>query len=338
MGVYHFAGLGKSIGAVTAAFSYLAARKQRDPGDPFFALSGERGDPDHTRGSVEALVLFSTAEIIHGNMTGRYLVNEPGHLRGAERTGIVRRELEKVLKEELRPLARRERGTGDGSSERTGPYKPVHIYWCEYERNFPVETFERVVKVMRAAKLPGKIGKEIWVNLTGGSNIINGALQMAASMLGTPARLYYLLTEEEKCIRHTVSEPRLATASDHFWVDLPMVYLDLNPAQWDILNTLAEFNEWLPLDALLSFWQSETVQRSGYDRETFVQALLRPLIAQRLVEHEHREGQEQYRIGMAWQRQKRYLQAFAPEPDAPRSLPDLVRQAQWFTVSELQIA
>jgi len=40
------------------------------------------------------------------------------------------------------------------------------------------------------AKLLGKVGKEVWINLTGGTNVVNMALQLAAALPGTPARLY----------------------------------------------------------------------------------------------------------------------------------------------------
>ncbi|MFM7371395.1 MAG: hypothetical protein ACKO2Z_27110, partial [Sphaerospermopsis kisseleviana] len=56
------------------------------------------------------------------------------------------------------------------------------IYWCEVElRNIKI-TYERIAKVVASlAKGSGQQGKEIWMNLTGGNNVINSALQMTAS-------------------------------------------------------------------------------------------------------------------------------------------------------------
>ena len=90
MGVYHLAGLGRSIGAVTAAFSYLAARKAL-PGaaeDPLFALSGEADEDPAGRGAVEALVLFATREIVEDRLNSLgYELNQAGQARGPTRTG-----------------------------------------------------------------------------------------------------------------------------------------------------------------------------------------------------------------------------------------------------------
>jgi hypothetical protein len=56
---------------VTAAFSYLAARKAlaNAADDPLFALSGEADEDPATRGAVEALVLFTTEKIVEGTAT-----------------------------------------------------------------------------------------------------------------------------------------------------------------------------------------------------------------------------------------------------------------------------
>ncbi|MFO7682896.1 MAG: hypothetical protein R6X34_22890 [Chloroflexota bacterium] len=109
-----------------------------------------------------------------------------------------------------------EKSKHDRGDERTGAIKPLELYWFGYDRTEPVQTFERLAQVMRAAKSPGKVGKEIWVNLTGGSNIINGALQLAASLTGTSAQMYYLLSDDPRCIRHTVPPNKLRTEQDHF--------------------------------------------------------------------------------------------------------------------------
>jgi hypothetical protein len=333
MGVYHFAGLGKSIGAVTAAFSYLAARKQMPDAesDPLFALSGEAGDVDHTRGSVEALVLFTTAEIIADKeRCDTYLDNRAGSTRGNDCSNRrFHYSLKTILKEELRPLARREKNKNDSENERTGPIKPLELYWCEYERTDPVQTFERVAQVIRATKAPGKVGKEIWVNLTGGSNIINGALQLAASLTGTPAQLYYLLSDDPRCIRHTVPINNLRTEQDHFWVNLPMVYLDFNQTQKLILQLLADMGS-LTFYELHGYVQSEGLV--GEDQQVFIHGHLRPLINQRLIVHEQDvHGGNVYCIGPGWQQARRYLDSLPSEAHTmPQSLTELVQKVNWF--------
>jgi hypothetical protein len=86
MGVFHFMGLGRSPGAVTAAISYLAARYERwhDTDARFFATSGEFGQ-EGKRGDVQALVLFTTLEVIAGKQDGLcsdYIENPAGQSRG----------------------------------------------------------------------------------------------------------------------------------------------------------------------------------------------------------------------------------------------------------------
>lgn len=338
MGVYHFAGLGKSIGAVTAPFSYLSARKQM-PGsetDPLFALSGEAQEDDKTRGSVEALVLFTTEEIVTDKIRcDAYLDNRAGSTDGRDCSNErFHYRLETILKEELRPLARREKSRHDQGYERTGTMKPLELYWCAYDRTEPVQTFERVAQVMRAAKSPGKVGKEIWVNLTGGSNIINGALQLAASLTGTPAQMYYLLSDDPRCIRHTVPLNKLRTERDHFWVNLPMVYLDFNLIQKQLLQLLDEMGT-LDIHDLHNYVQAEV----GEDKTLFVHSYLRPLIDQRLiVRNLSTNGRDAYQIGAGWQQTKRYLNALPAEnQDLPKSLAELVQKADWFSHKIMQI-
>jgi hypothetical protein len=52
-----------------------------------------------------------------------------------------------------------------------------------------------VVRVVSALAGVGGQGKEMWVNLTGGNNMINFALELAATLSGDVARLYYVQAE-----------------------------------------------------------------------------------------------------------------------------------------------
>lgn len=326
MGVYHLAGLGKSIGAVTAAFSYLAARKALgDPNDPLFALSGEAGEDPATRGAIEALVLFATEEIVNDTLLHEeYRLNQAGQEGGAKHTGSsVQNALKSRLRQEARPLARREL---DKEGRPAGGLKPLELYWCTYERDAPVGTFERAAQVMRAASGgQGRVGKEFWVNLTGGSNIVNGALQLAASLTGAPARMYYLLSADPHCVRHTVPPNKLRTDADHFWVDLPIVYVDFSPVHWEILDALEQGPQ-----TLYNLQAAAGID----DRPTLIHSYLRPLSGQRLLVHEQdAHGQDIYRLGDGWARARRYLAALRPEEGQPvaRSLSELARlRPEWF--------
>lgn len=332
MGVYHFAGLGKSIGAITSAFSYLSARKLL-PGaenDPLFVLSGEAKEAHKTRGSVESLVLFTTEEIIADRERCEpYLDNKAGSSKGRDCSSMrFHQTLKNILKEELRPLARHQ-GNNDVENLQAGYTKPLELYWCEYSRTDPVQTFERVAQVMYAGKPPGKVGKEIWVNLTGGSNIINGALQLAASLTGTPAQLYYLLSDNPRCIRHTVPLNDLRTDRDHFWVNLPMVYLDFNNTQKLILQLLAAMGT-LSIYELQDYVQAEGLVTD--DEKQFIHNYLRPLINQKLIVHgQGKQQQTVYSIGIGWQQARRYLDALPNDSQtAAKSLTELAKNTSWF--------
>lgn len=334
MGVYHLAGLGRSIGAVTAAFSYLAARKALPgaPTDPLFELSGEAGEDPLTRGAVEALVLFATSEIVDDTINCKgYELNRAGHSKGTEypESGFSRTLLPR-LRDEVRPLARHEL---DQTGKPKG-LKPLELYWCVYDDNEPVSTFERATEVMRAASGgPGRVGKEFWVNLTGGRNIINGALQLAASLTGAPARMYYLLSANENCVRHTVPIADLRTERDRFWVDLPVVYLGFSAVHWailDALNTLGPLN---------LYELHDLMAHELPDRDVLIHGYLRLLTGQRLIIHEkNAHGQDVYRLGEGWARERRYLAALRHDEDkpTPRSLSELARaRPEWFRHKQL---
>lgn len=342
MGVYHLAGLGRSIGAVTAAFSYLAARKELPEAatDPLFAHSGSKGEGPTARGAVEALVLFATREIVDDiEICDAYEMNRAGRLSGPEYGGGgFHRALKSNLRAEIRPLARKETDRDGNPTERL---KPVDLYWCIYEDNDPVSTFERAAQVMRALRTaagePGRVGHEFWVNLTGGRNIINGALQLAASLTGAPTRMYYLLSANPRCVRHTVPLADLRTDSDHFWVDLPVVYLGFSDTHLKIVESigiLGEDGRPVPLDELLGQMTGELA-----DRDRLIHGYLRPLSGQQLVIHEtDAYGRDIYRLGEGWARERRYLAALHHNKDnpIPRSLPELARtQPDWFRHEQL---
>ncbi len=229
MGVFHFVGLGRSPGAVTVALSYLASRYQRwDESDrAFFATSGEVGQTAKP-GDVQALVLFTTPEVRQGAVLAQpYIDNQAGFSRGKEvpEGQPMREALTGVLRSDLPQLS--------------GGRPAVAVYWCDYDRSRPTQTFERVARALLAAKPSGKLGKEVWVNLTGGTNVLNSAFDLAASLTGVPARMYYVLADNIRCVRHTLPGDKLGVAgSDRLWVELPIVNAALSPQHLMILLEL----------------------------------------------------------------------------------------------------
>jgi|JI8StandDraft_1071087.scaffolds.fasta_scaffold45450_3 CRISPR-associated protein NE0113 (Cas_NE0113) len=235
MGVYHLMGLGLSPGAVTGPISYLAEiyNNWEDEGQYFFSRSGEeeqrkKGDKV---GDIQAIILFATREVIDGRdrnfYAEKYVKNRLGQIdTKLEKPEPMKKLLESLLKEEWSKISGRKTGC---------------IFWCEVERRGSKEilkeqTFKRVAQVVASlAKGTGAQGKEIWMNLTGGNNVINFALQLAASLSGGEVgRLYYVQAANEmaeKCVCYTNKET--------YWVELPVMPLVMSDLNHEILNFLA---------------------------------------------------------------------------------------------------
>jgi hypothetical protein len=161
MGVMHFAGLGKSPGAVTAGLSYLGH---------------EIGDSIETGSIVEGVVIFTSPEIAKGT--------EPAHV-GTVHNEYMQRAARKNWPERLQnslgivaEYLHREVGEGQ-------------FYMCELDVNDFSTCFEIVAKATLKFHSPGAVGKHIWANITGGTNVLNAALMQTAYVSGFIPRLYY---------------------------------------------------------------------------------------------------------------------------------------------------
>ncbi len=313
MGVYHFMGLGTSPGAVTVALSYLAERYERwdEEGKNIFAVSGEIGQSGK-RGDVQALVLFTTPEVRQGKVPAKpYCDNRAGFARGREVNALPMREvLGRLLPDVLRGLS--------GGRER------VALYWCDYDRNRPTQTFERVVRVLLAAKPLGELGKEVWVNLTGGSNVLNSAFELASALTGIPARMYYILAEGDQYVRHTKKTE---------WVELPVVYAALSEQHILILMQLPKppGSRISELYSLLKSQEPLKFEDVGSPEELQLRYLVQ-LRAQRLIDLDPATGRVS--LGPRWEVLERYYEAI-PEPmgsgrPASTTLDQLVADEDWF--------
>ena len=244
MGVYHLMGLGRSPGAITGPISYLAHRYQlwNAEDQAFFARSGEvrQRAAGERVGDIQTIVLFTTREILTGTVPAfDYVDNPPGRVAKGPRVSGG------PMKEVLRRLLRREWPTISGGR----PYGT--IFWCEVDRRDIRTTYERVIRVVAALARVGGQGHEMWVNLTGGNNVINFALELAATLSGEVARLYYVQAENpdaEKCVRFT--------AENGYWVELPVMPLALSPLSQAIIDLLANRGP-LSLDNLYSILQNK---------------------------------------------------------------------------------
>ncbi len=174
MGVYHFTGLGGSIGGVTCAIDWIeraldeAAREPSGSCARFFSGSGGVNHWEMDRGKVECLVIFTSLEVIQRELLTRS--NEP---------------IREALVRTLRQVWKRSGGEGRV------------IRWVEVPIDDFDGCFERVLLVAsRYGARGGRQGKEIWCNLTAGNNAVNMALASMAQLTGI-SRKQYLLQQSQ---------------------------------------------------------------------------------------------------------------------------------------------
>lgn len=326
MGVYHLMGLGRSPGAVTGPLSYLAHRYQRwDVQDQqFFSRSGEvqQRKTGHKVGDVQACVLFTTPEVLTGEdgdkpfISYSYVENLAGRITEQPRQagGPMKEILGRLLAREWRTVA--------------GGRKQGDIFWCQVDRRNIQSTYERVVQVVAALAGVGGQGHEIWINLTGGNNVINFALEMAATLSGEVARLYYVQAENqtaESCIRFT--------AEDRYWVDLPVMPLALGR----LSHTILEIVEENPLEAkdLYSRLQNQYWDLSrGVDSEqTLRENYLKPLWKQGLIT----EMGSAYVIGPQWRLIRPYEELLHQARKTELTIEKLCQQATWIEREQISL-
>ena len=168
MGVIHLAGLGKSPGAVTAGLSYL---------------KHEIGDSAEIGAIVEGVIIFTSPEIANGSEPAfPDIVHNEYMQRVAHKTWTkgMQNALEIVVEYLYREAGK-------------GPF-----YVCELDVNDFSVCFEVVAKAVLKFHPPGSVGKHIWANITGGSNVLNAALMQTAYISGFISRLYYTFVADFK--------------------------------------------------------------------------------------------------------------------------------------------
>ena len=159
MGITHFTGLGTSPGAITTGLSYLKHKI---------------GDVSEYGRIVEKIVIFTSPEIANRELTVKEAVINEYMSRNNRR--IIR---------DKDPLTIIEEFLADEFEY------SVEIYCCEVNVNNFMMCFETVAKALLKFHPPGDVGKHIWVNITGGTNILNAALMQVVYLSGLIPVLYY---------------------------------------------------------------------------------------------------------------------------------------------------
>ena len=314
MGVYHLTRLGRSPGAVIGPLTYLAHRYQRWNAEDqaFFARSGEvrQRKTGERVGDVQAVVFFTTKEILNGTLSSfDYVDNPPSKVaRGPVKSGGA-------MKEVLRQLLRREWPAISGGR----PFGT--IFWCEVDRRNIRTTYERVIQIVAALAGVGRQGKEMWGNLTGGNNVINFALELGATLSGAVARLYYVQAanpDAEKCVRFT--------AENGYWVELPVMPLALSPLTQSVIDLLAKKGP-LSLSELYSILRNEywDASRGLTSEEILREAFLAPMWKQGLIA----ETPAGYVIGPQWELVRPYQEVWKKALARGKTIEQLAQTEPW---------
>lgn len=324
MGVFHLMGLGMSPGVVTAPLSYLARRYTRwnNEDQQFFAYSGEaeqRKEGEKT-GDVQGIVIFSTREVISGkSSSGKpfncfdYQNNQPGKPSGKDFEGDrMLTVIEKTLKQKAcNPIF--------------GGRTKVPVFWCCIDRYDVAETYEHIIQTIAALSSVGRQGKEIWINLTGGSNPMNFALQLATTLSESGARQYYVQaqgTDAHKCIHFTSEE--------NYWLELPILPLDFSTLNQQVLALLEEGDKNLEQIYQKLFNTPAVLEAMRLHKpETFRDDVLAPMWKRTLIIG----NEDSYSIGPQWDTIRPYaekwLKAKKTSKDDGISIEELAKRESW---------
>nr|MDO8117331.1 hypothetical protein [Candidatus Sigynarchaeota archaeon] len=236
MGVYYFAGLGLSSGAVTVPVVYHVERLVRSLHlgmfDPFFAGSGEMSGQD-LKGNIEGFVVITTPEILDGTIrvgTGKGQIQIP------------------IWNEVWKKNTRKKWKEGDNIvdivksvclacckqlQDATGVPKDVYIYavLLDLGSNF-WDSFYKISQVFAFLKGTGKMGKETWINLTGGDNRVQHAMLIASAFQQSHSRAFYYFVERgyEHYLAPVGSFQKndLSNPVPDGWTDLPIIAEGMN--------------------------------------------------------------------------------------------------------------
>jgi len=258
--------------------------------------------------------------------------------------------LASILKEDVTTLfeARRKiieslpKKDGDKKNKNTGARDKFTILWCEVERRGSEETlkeqtFKRVAKVVASlAKGSGAQGKEIWMNLTGGNNVINFALQLAASLSGGEvSRLYYVQAANEnaeKCVRYTNKES--------YWVELPVMPLGMSDLNHAILKLVTQ-EESIKDEEIYNRIKNDhwDLCQNFNSSDDFKDRCLRAMKKIGFISVEKDTGI--CRVGSQWKLIQQYEQIMKEVLDKAEreklTIEKLVSQEDWITMQELQL-
>lgn len=262
--------VGTSPGAVTAAMAYL----------------------NHTYGNeiarhgrtIDELILFTTRAVKEGEAKAENSIwNHYGKgtaYKSFDKQEKVFEVIEEFYQREIKPSMLKPRKAKPGENN-----PPPAVYWCEAFADFSDDAGSDYERSLRSAaevlvlhlSKPETTGKQVWINLTGGTNVMNAALLQVAYLSGLVARLYYTFAPRGET-------QFLQPASDYFkYVEVPLLKTAPDEAHLAVLEALATFaGEWVDSQTLLDFlkpyYAKEFPDAPGYFQTVTIEAFRREFL------------------------------------------------------------
>ncbi|MBN1220831.1 MAG: hypothetical protein JXM69_18055 [Anaerolineae bacterium] len=244
MGIIHLAPTGRSPGAVTAPLAHLehVFAEQQDNGQRLekSVLPRRLGYP------VEAIVLFVSdpmrraykGHAAYETIYNKYGSREAIHVYPKERhsvNDIVADFVEKALRDAHKTT----------------------LYVRQVNVNDFNDCFRVIAETVLALGRPDDLGKTLWANLTGGTNILNAALLEVTFLSGLISNLYYIFTDgdDRKYLQPVTTDYRRFV--DNHWRDVPLVKTNFDERYRHLLFFLAAEDKWWETAQLFYALQSQ---------------------------------------------------------------------------------
>jgi hypothetical protein len=198
-----------------------ASSKGNEEAQRFFEASGE--ESQEKRGAPEALIIFTSKEIIEGKSSSRDVNDNWFRTNKGPVSRVVSNYLSKLFK-----------ALGDDAFSpfyREGWIRDIHFVAVNHQDLY--DCFPKCYATMNALR-----EKEIWINMVGGSNPINASLILSAGFVEATAKTYYVFEQDTSYLHpqiksdfsNPVAEPLLPKINilPFFSLDLGKLTRNLN--------------------------------------------------------------------------------------------------------------
>jgi len=218
MGIVHFAPVGTRPGAVTSALAYLKNNQKK--------FTGFKGQ------IIESIVVFASPEVRNGRLIVKECFNNEYGSRKCSASSWKNLNVLNIIKKFI------EKGLAD-----IIPSKGSLSVCTVIDPNDYDDCFEKIAKAILKFSAGPEVGKHIWANLTGGTNILNSALFEVALLSGRIGKLYYTFLSDIKAYGDYLQPP--STEKTIFdWREVPFTKINFDESYYQVLETLKEVEDW----------------------------------------------------------------------------------------------